>query len=180
VVRDGQSLRQSVTAALGSPDDREIAVQLLASDERLPPDSLLLGFVVLDAAGAPASPGALVGYGSWTAATLREELSAETRIPFDQLAVAKLPPHTELSPSSLGGLIWDEAEVSEAPRLSDLSDGDVLVVRDRLHPPPVGRAKGPLGKGTKKVTKFCSAALAEERAVRIRTVFDEPGVEPRR
>ena len=66
-------------------------------------------------------------------------------MPLAQLALA-LPPAgaasaRSLSPHQLGVLTWDDEDVLRAERLDlpplRLSDGDLLVVRDRLHPAPL-------------------------------------------
>jgi len=68
-----------------------------------------------------------------------------TGVPLPQLALA-LPPAgaasaRSLSPQQLGVLTWDDEDVLRAERLDlpplRLSDGDLLVVRDRLHPAPL-------------------------------------------
>ena len=76
---------------------------------------------------------------------LIDSLSSLCGIPRRQLAIAKLPQAgggaSPLTPQQLGSLSWDESGWEEAHKLSAppllLSDGDVLVVRDRHHPVPV-------------------------------------------
>ena len=66
-------------------------------------------------------------------------------MPLPQLALA-LPPTgaagaRSLSPQQLGSLSWDDEDVLATLHLDwpplRLGDGDLLVVRDRLHPPPL-------------------------------------------
>ena len=98
-------------------------------------------------------------------------------MPLPQLALARPPPGCAgartLSHEQLCGLAWDEGAALACARLDApplwLADGDLLVVRDRLHPPPLlaqpprvlhtspggGRRGGAAGKGS---IRFSDAA----------------------
>ncbi|KAL1508446.1 hypothetical protein AB1Y20_004549 [Prymnesium parvum] len=130
-----------VSDVYGSAQDGEVVLQLLRSDERLNHDQLLVGYLLLNAVGSPDSSGALHARANWTMAALLDSLSDLTAIPIPRLAVAKAPGGRRLLTShQLRSLDWDSPSVLEAASLSSiplqLKSGDVLVVRDRMHPPP--------------------------------------------
>ena len=89
--------------------------------------------------GAAAPPRTILASAGWPMTALAEALSDATGVPISQLALAR-PPARQLTPQLLSALVWDEPELLAASRLSglplNLGDADVLVVRDRMHPPP--------------------------------------------
>jgi len=163
-------------------------------------DALLLGYLLLDAAGCPTPPAALLARGSWSAQQLLEHLALATGVPLPQLALARPPPACSglrtLSQEQLGGLAWDEESVLTSRRVDappfQLCDGELLVVRDRLHPPPLhappprvheggvagrrgtGAGKGSIrfADGAAEVAEFPRTSLAAP-GLHIRTHMDE-------
>ena len=122
--------------------DVEVALHVLSADEQLSEGNLLVGCVTLDAAAAAVSYATVALQASWGVEALLEELAILTSIPRRHLAFAKLTQAgggaAVLSAAQLGGLRWDDPDCFRAHKLSApplaLSDGDVLVVRDRHHP----------------------------------------------
>lgn len=158
VLRDveavGTALRAQAAAAEaddgGLSEQRELAVQLLSSEEKLRGGFILIGYLLLDSAGTPCRHGALLGKRRWPMATLIEALAAVVAIPDHRLAIAKPPAARHyagggsLSAQQLADLEWDVQAVVEASRLSSsplgFIDGDLVVIRDRFHPPPASPA----------------------------------------
>ena len=59
LLRDGQLAQQSLQSAQPGVEDGEVVVQLLSTEERLPHDHLLLGYLLLNVVGAADSTGAV-------------------------------------------------------------------------------------------------------------------------
>ena len=145
-VRTGANAAASANAnGTATATDAEVVLHLLAADERLVAESIVLGCVTLDAAASAASTSTIVAHAEWSVPTLTEALSSLVGIPRRQLAIAKLAQAgggaVALTPQQLGSLSWDEPELLAAHKLSApplaLCDGDVIVVRDRHHPAPM-------------------------------------------
>ena len=169
--------------------DTEVALQLLPADEQLSIDSIVLGCVTLDAAAAPVVTNTIAVSTSWSVATLVDALACTAGIPRRQLAFAKLTAldcgglddlirrlPLPLTPQQLGTLRWGEPEDFGAHTLSaaedfgahtlsapplQLSDGDVLIVRDRHHAPPQ-----PVPEASGGGSSVLGAASVEPRAAR--------------
>ena len=125
----------------GGAPDKEVALQLLATEERLCDDTFLLGYTILDAAGAPVRSGALAANGLWTVSALQGHLAIISGISRRHLAISKAPPGTAsriLSSQQLGGLVWDDPAILHCTKLAlAFADGDCIVMRDQMHPPPM-------------------------------------------
>ena len=110
-------------------------------------------------------------------------------VPRTQLALAKVAQAgggaVALTPHQLGSLTWDEVAMLASPKLSapplQLTDGDVLVVRDRMHPPPPPLASAtpstlrerPLASRLRVVGfRDPASRQAAETGVHIRPAFD--------
>ena len=142
----GTENRDGLCGGLGTGwADAEIALQLLPADETLSVDCLVLISVTLDAAATPAATSTVAVPAAWSVTSLVDALACHVGIPRRQLAWAKVA-HTAgiscgpLTPQQLGRLVWDDPNLLAAQKLSaaplQLTDGDVLVLRDRNHPPP--------------------------------------------
>jgi len=130
VLRDveavGTALRAQAAAAEaddgGLSEQRELAVQLLSSEEKLRGGFILIGYLLLDSAGTPCRHGALLGKRRWPMATLIEALAAVVAIPDHRLAIAKPPAARHyagggsLSAQQLADLEWD-VQVAPPPHI---------------------------------------------------------------
>jgi hypothetical protein len=129
---------EEVGAALSAGShDKEVALQIVPQEERLSEDALLLGLMVLQADASVAHTSAVVIRKTWHATKLLDHLAEIGGIPRLQAAIARAPKPGTLTPHQLGQLRWDDETLISCSMVSlQLSDGDVLVLRDRAFPPP--------------------------------------------
>ena len=84
----------------------------------------------------------------WVPLSAIECLPHQVGIPRQQLAIAKAAPGPRshaLAARQLRRLVWDEAAMLHAPKVSErLADGSVLIVRDRMHPAPITAPEPPI------------------------------------
>lgn len=178
--RVGRPLRDDTDVSIGLSSgavDKDVAVQIVSRNEHLTQGSRLLRYTTLDAASAPACTGALLADGDWSMAILIDELSIVSAIPRQQLTVARAVVgaggHT-LSKQLLGALTWDEPSLLACPKIAlQLSDGDTLVIRDRMHPAPrnlapADRSSG--SAGSRRVTLGGVGGGSEQSAAPRRSV----------
>jgi hypothetical protein len=146
VLRDDQrvGLRQ-LQETSSAWADTEVALHLLPDDESVDSGTIIVGFVTLDATAAAAARSTIAVAATWSISTLMDALASMARIPSQQLALARLTQAgggaLPLTAQQLGSLRWDDEDLRRAQKLSaaplQLSDGDVLVVRDLHHPAPI-------------------------------------------
>jgi len=160
--RTGVPLRDDcdVGASFASgPADKEVAIEIVSADEHICGDARLLGYSVLDASGRPARTGAVVANGNWSVAQLLDRLASIAGIPRQVVAASKAPSSAAsrtLTAAQLATLTWDDPTILACTKLSlRLTDGDTLVVRDRMHAAPAPLA----------ATSPTSSAVRAPRAV---------------
>ena len=91
---------------------REVAVQLLSTEEWLKHEMLLIQYMRLGADGAPGDATALRVESSWTVSDLLDVISTMTAIPRARLAVAKPRASAKgITAKQIGSLAWDDPKV---------------------------------------------------------------------